>query len=708
VAFAIWVIRWRWLIILFSLLVLCTSTIGAKHLTFSTNYRIFFSDKNPLLDAQETLEKVYSKDDNLSFIIRPASGVVFTPDFLADIQALTDASWKIPYTRRVDSLTNFQHSYAEGDNLTVEDLVRTPHTLTPAELTTIKDVALKEPLLVDRIISRDGTTTNVNVTFTRPSLRSDELPAIMSAARALASTFLEKHPDARVALTGIMPMNNAFFESGQRDAMTLVPLMYGVLLVVMALLLRSVTGTISTLLVIGFSAATAMGIAGWAQIKLTPISLTAPTIILTIAIADSIHLLVTLFKEIRHGATKNEAIIESLRINFGPVFLTSLTTVIGFLSLNFSDAPPFNHLGNITATGVTAAWLYSIFFLPALISVLPIRIKHKAERTRHAMDRLADFVIARHRLILIAMLAFSLSLIAMIPRIELNDQFVEYFHPSIQFRADVDFAREHLAGVYQANWSLPAGESGGISNPDYLKGVDAFSDWLRQQPEVVHVATLTDVFLRLNKNMHGDDPAYYRLPEERNLAAQYLLLYEMSLPYGLDLNNQMNVDKSSMRVITTLNDITTVQLRQFSLKATEWLQQHFPSVAEAEAISPTIMFAYISERNIHSMLTGTLFAFLLISLALTIALRSLKLGVISLVPNLIPAGMAFGIWSIFVGQVGLASAGVAATSLGLIVDATVHFLSKYIRARREQGASVEDGVRYAFSTVGTALWVTSG
>jgi predicted RND superfamily exporter protein len=130
-------------------------------------------------------------------------------------------------------------------------------------------------------------------------------------------------------------------------------------------------------------------------------------------------------------------------------------------------------------------------------------------------------------------------------------------------------------------------------------------------------------------------------------------------------------------------------------------------VAEAEAISPTIMFAYISERNIHSMLTGTLFAFLLISLALTIALRSLKLGVISLVPNLIPAGMAFGIWSIFVGQVGLASAGVAATSLGLIVDATVHFLSKYIRARREQGASVEDGVRYAFSTVGTALWVTS-
>jgi len=680
---------------------------GGRYLSMSTDYRIFFSDRNPYLDAHDSLEKVYTKDDNISFIIKPGSGDVFTPKFLSDIRDLTQASWQIPHSRRVDSLTNFQHTFAEGDDLTVQDLVIDPDQLSPSALARVREVALNEPLLVDRIISRDGTTTNVTVTFNRPDNIQDEQPAIMKAIRALAEDFRDKNPDARVAITGVMALNNAFFESGQRDVMTLIPLMYGVLLIVMAVLLRSVSGTLATLLVIGFSAATAMGLAGWAHVKLTPISLTAPTIILTIAIADSIHLLVTLFKEMRGGATKREAIIESMRINFGPIFLTSLTTIIGFLSLNFSDAPPFHHLGNITASGVMAAWIYSIFFLPALMAVLPLRVQPKETSTSSAMIRLADFVIGRYRTVFWTMSIISLAILAMIPRIELNDQFVRYFDSSLQFRTDTDFASKNLAGLYGVNWSLPSGESGGISDPEFLRQADDFSQWLRRQPEVAHVATLTDVFRRLNKNMHGDDPAYYRLPEERTLAAQYLLLFEMSLPYGLDLNNQINVDKSSMRVIVTLKDITTIQLARFSKRATEWLETNFPSVAHVQPISPFVMFAYISERNIHSMLTGTLLAFMLISFTLVVALRSVKLGMISLVPNLIPAGIAFGLWSIFVGQVGLASAAVAATSLGLIVDATVHFLSKYLRGRRERSETVEGGVRYAFSTVGTALWVTS-
>ena len=302
VKFAHWVIRWRWPIIALSVLILIGAARGGRYLSMSTDYRIFFSDRNPYLDAHDSLEKVYTKDDNISFIIKPGSGDVFTPTFLSDIRELTQASWQIPHSRRVDSLTNYQHTFAEGDDLTVQDLVIDPDHLSSESLARVREIALNEPLLVDRIISRDGTTTNVTVTFNRPDNIQDEQPAIMRAIRALAEDFRNKNPDARVAITGVMALNNAFFESGQRDVMTLIPLMYGVLLIVMAVLLRSVSGTVATLLVIGFSAATAMGLAGWAHVKLTPISLIAPTIILTIAIADSIHLLVTLFKEMRGGA----------------------------------------------------------------------------------------------------------------------------------------------------------------------------------------------------------------------------------------------------------------------------------------------------------------------------------------------------------------------------------------------------------------------
>ncbi len=207
--------------------------------------------------------------------------------------------------------------------------------------------------------------------------------------------------------------------------------------------------------------------------------------------------------------------------------------------------------------------------------------------------------------------------------------------------------------------------------------------------------------------MHGDDQAWYRLPDDRELAAQYLLLFEMSLPYGLDLNNQINVDKSALRLIVTTDNISTVELRVLEADAGAWLDENFPSAASSEATSAFVMFAYISERNINGMLIGSLLAFLLISASLGLALRNFKLGMVSLVPNLIPVVMAFGVWALFVGEVGLASSVVAATSLGIIVDATVHFLSKYQRALRERGESTEDAIRYAFSTVGTALWVTS-
>ncbi|WP_420405922.1 efflux RND transporter permease subunit [Nisaea sp.] len=705
--YAHWVIRWRWAVIAASILVAFAAAGGGQFLTFSTDYRVFFSKENPQLQAFESLQRIYLKEDNVSLVLQPDEGEVFQPDVLAAIRDLTEKAWKTPYATRVDSLTNFQNSTADGDDLLVDDLVPGGSPLDAGDLSRIRAAALAEPLLTDRIVAPDARTTMVNITLTLPQEKLTETPEAMAYVDGLVGEFKAAHPDITMAVTGSVALNNSFSVSAQNDMQTLVPLMYGVLLLVMAVLLRSVSGTFATLLVIAFSALTAMGLAGWFGIQLTPPSVTAPTIILTLAIADSVHILISLFHGMRRGLGKREALVEALRINFQPVFLTSLTTVIGFASLNFSDAPPFRDLGNITAMGVVAAWFFSIGFLPAIMAVLPVRVKVREEEQSAAMERLAEFVIARRGPVMLGTLALVALFAVFIPRIELNDQFVKYFDESIPFRTDTDWAMEHLSGIYQAQWSVPAAGSGGVSDPDYLKRLEGFTEFLRARGEVVHVMTLTDIFKRLNRNMHGDDPAMYRLPDERDLAAQYLLLFEMSLPFGLDLNNQVNVDKSAVRVIATLENITTNELRALDEEAAEWLSENFPSAAETRASGPFVMFAYIAKRNIEGMLTGTFLAFVLISLTLTVALRSVKLGAISLAPNLMPAAMAFGFWGLTVGEVGMASSVVTATSLGIIVDATVHFLSKYRRARIEKGADAEDAVRYAFSTVGTALWVTT-
>jgi predicted RND superfamily exporter protein len=706
--FGQFVVKQRWWIIMATVMVVLASASGVRFLTISNDTRVFFSEENPQLQALEALENTYSKDNNVLFVIAPENANVFTRNTLAAVEDLTQASWQMPYSSRVDSLSNFQHTRAEEDDLIVEDLVQNAKSLSDADLDIIKQIALSEPLLINRIISRTGHVTGVNVTIMLPGQSLEEVPQVAAFARQMADDFRRNTKDIDIYLTGGLMSDNAFGEAGFNDMSTLVPAMFFILIILVGISLRAFTGTLGTLIIILISMVTGMGLAGWLGITLSPASVNAPLIILALAVADSVHLLVTMFQQMRLGRTKHEAIAESLRINLQPVFLTSITTVIGFLTMNFSDTPPFRDLGNIVAMGVTAAFVYSVLFLPSLMAVIPVRVKPKVGSVEcHSCNRLADFVIKQRHLMFWVTLALIVVLTAGTLRIELNDNWIKYFDKSYDIRKATDFAEENLTGFHAIEYSLESGETGGINNPEYLLILEKFARWYRQQPKVVNVNTIAETIKRLNKNMHADDESFYRIPDQRELAAQYLLLYEMSLPFGLDLNNQINVDKSATRMTVILKDTTTKELRQMDQKAREWLKANAPASMFTYGSGLSIIFAHISERNINSMLGASFGALGLISLILIVALRNFKLGVISLIPNVVPAIMAFGLWGILVGQVGLGLSVVAAMTLGIVVDDTVHFMSKYLRARREHGMNPSAAVRYSFNTVGTALWITT-
>jgi len=392
-----WVIRLRWLIIPATLLVVAAAASGGRFLSFSTDYRVFFSKENPQLNAFEALQNTYTKNDNAMIVIAPKSGGVFTRETLAVVEETTRAAWQIPYSTRVDSITNFQHTWADGDDLVVEDLVIDAQNLSDEHLERARRVALSEPLLLNRLVRKESNMTAVNATVNLPGKTLTETTEVVAFVRSMAEEIRAKHPEVDIYLTGVVFMNNAFNESGQGDMKTLVPIMYLLVIGIMLFILRSWLATLTTVTVILFSILTGMGLAGFAGIALTPVSANAPTIILTLAVADSIHLLITMFHEMGQGRSKREAIIESLRVNHQPVFITSLTTAIGFLSLNFSDSPPFWHLGNTVAMGVSAAYLYSVFFLPAMMAVLPIRAPRRREKSTELLDRLADFVLRRRQ-----------------------------------------------------------------------------------------------------------------------------------------------------------------------------------------------------------------------------------------------------------------------------------------------------------------------
>jgi len=706
--YAQWIVQRPWLVVVMTLMLTATAGYGMRDVHFKNDYRMFFSEDNPQLRAFEALEKTYTRDDNILVVVTPKDLDVFTANNLAIAESITDRLWRTPYATRVDSITNFQHSTAEGDNLFVGDLVHDAGRLSSAELARIKQVALNEPLLRNRLVSPDGSVMGFNVIVRRPGKdQSAETMEAVVFVRQLVTDMQQAHPGLSIRLTGAIMIDTAFAEASEQDSKTLTPTMLGIIIVGLWWFLRSFLGMVAGVTMMIMAIVSAIGLAGWVGIAFSPSSIPAPTILLTLAVADSVHILTGYYAGLSKKLDKRAAMISSLQRNFKAIFFTNLTTAVGFLSMNYSDAPPFRDLGNITAMGVGMAYVLTITFLPVLMMVLPAKGGQTTPSMSVAFEGWAS-AIAKHRYALAAAVPLVTGgLLACVFFNHLDDQYVQYFDRSIAFRNDTDYTTEHLTGMYNIDYSVEQGEQGGINEPAFLDQVERFAQWYRQQPEVIHVYVLNDILKRLNQNMHGDDPSWYRLPESRELAAQYMLLFEMSLPYGLDLNNRVNVGKSAMRMTVTLRNLTSQQVIDLEARAQGWLVANAPLIKRADGTGTTVLFAHIGQRNIVSMISGELMSIAIVSMVMILVLRSVGLGLLSLIPNLVPAGMAFGVWGVMVGRVGMASSVVAAMTLGILVDDTVHFLSKYQYARREKGLDPQAALSYAFVTVGHALWVTS-
>ncbi len=706
--FSEWVIQHRVIVILLSIILIGAAASGLRHLSFNNDYRAFFGEDNPELVAFNEVENTYTKSDNVFIVISPNGGDVFQPKVLGLIEDMTQDAWQMPHSRRVDSLQNFQNTYAEEDDLIVEDLYEEASDLSENDLQRIKKIALSDPLLFKRMVSEDGRVTAINIVLEYPKLNpNEELKEVVATTRQLIKDYEEKYPNVSFYVTGVSFLNTSFVEAGEGDVMTLVPISFVLMMIFMFFLLKSPSAVFGVMLVIIFSDMAALGMAGHIGIQLSPASVPSTQMIMVLAVANSIHILVSFIFSLEHKVPQGKALSESIRLNLQPIFLTSVTTMIGFLGMNFSEVPPFNDLGNIVAMGVFVSLCLSLTFLPALMSYLPVKVKYQEDSDVEKLAHFSTFVIKNQNFILVGMAAIVLLSGYFVTQNRAEEQFLKYFDESIQFRTDSDFAASTLGGLYQLVYSVPAEGKGGISEPAYLKNLDNFSQWLKQQPETINVYVLTDTMRRLNKNMHGDDAEWYTLPESRELAAQYLLLYEMSLPYGLDLNNQVNVDKSATRLFITVQEMSNVQLLNYESRIQVWLKGNVPRSMQAPGTGPMMMFAHISDKNINGMLKGSILALVLISIILVFALRSLKIGIISLVPNIVPVVIGFGIWGLVYVQVNMGLAIVVSMTLGIVVDDTVHFLSKYLRAKREKGYSTEKAITYAYTHVGKALVVSS-
>ncbi len=699
------ILQYRWPVIALVAITTFAAGGGAQYLTVANDYRILFGPNNQQYLAYQALKETYASSDTVVIAMTPNEGSAFTPEVLSALDEMTEAGWQVPYSTRVSSLTNHMHSEAFGDELNVAPLVGDVDSLTPEDLSRIQNIALNEEELVGHLVAKDGRTLGMIISFILPEVQDTAVIEVGGYADDMLAQAREKYPNINFYMTGSIILNRAFGSATEENFSVLVPMTLLLIIVMAMVILRSFFGAFSLVAVLLFVLMTAMGSGGWYGTVFSPTNAAIPIIIMVIAIADSIHIISGALRGMRRGRSRQEAIMDSVCLNAQPVFYTSVTTAIGFLALNASESPPFQVLGNFVAFGILCAFVYSMTLLPALLSILPLRPPRVREGKTEFFVWFSDFVIARRSLLLLSTGVLTLVLVSGIWHIDLGNKLVESFDESYEVRRDSDYILANLTGLDTLEYSLHSGEESGVVEPEYLRKADIFANWFREQPEVLHVKGLPDTMKRLNKNMHGDDPDYHRLPEDRELAAQYLLLYELSLPLGADLNDRIDIGKTSSRMTVTVKNISSRELQELEQRAQDWLQVNMPDLA-GDATGVSVIMAHIAERNMSSMLGSAALGMVLISLILVGIFRSLLLGAISLIPNLLPALMAFGLWGYAFGNIGLTASVVVAVVFGLIVDDTIHFLSKYDRGRRK-GETPSESVRYAFTTVGQALWTTT-
>ena len=681
------------------------ASLGVLRLEFSFGHRVYFDHDNPHMVTYEEIQATYSKSDNILFLLElPSDQKLFIPRHLAAVHWLTEQSWQLPYSQRVDSITNFQHSTGSEDDIVVQGLIEDPLSLSQSSLEKRERYALGEPEIVHRLYAENGRSTIVNVTLNLPENDNSSYAEAEKAANDLRTRFNKYYPDISIHQAGYVPLFNAFVNTSVADMEVLMPLVIIAIALVLQVFLRSIAAVSSILITALLSIGTTMGLVCWLGIPINGTTAATPIIILTIAVANTVHLVNSYQQSLYQYKSKALSIEKSLRANILPISITALTTIVGFLSLNFSEAPPFRAMGNIAAFGVFVAMLFSLTLTPCFL-LLADKSDCKRPRSMKLMSILAARVFSKHKLIFACFLATSLLAMTFIPENDYNDQFEEFFDEKLPFRQAMDAVNRDLGGTTTIEFAISHADGLAISSPDFLDQIDRLSTWMKTYPGVHHVVSVSDTIKRLNQTFHQEKSTHYRLPATQLETAQLLLLYEMSLPLGLSLTDRLNLDKTETRIFVTLKPMdakTTVKVDQAMLLQ---IKENFPSL-KAKSSSIALTLSYMGEENGKNMVLGSVLALIIVSALLTLSLRSVRLGIVSLIPNLLPAGVAFGIWGAFIQDINIGVSAALGMTMGLIVDDTVHFLTKYQRETRKE-QSLYNALLNTFEQVGPALVITS-
>lgn len=679
-------------------------------LQFAEKYdvRIWFLETDPHIQVLNRFERQFGNDENMVVALRSEQGL-FTEEHLPMLVDISESLWEVPQILRVDSVTNFNITRVDGDDLLIEPLIDLEKTYRQDELNELEREALANPIIPRYLLSKDGHSAMIFAPLTPTLEGSPAYDVIVKETRAIVAKYADVE-GVEIHLIGEAAVNDAFREVSNEDSAFILPIMILSIMICLWFLFKSPLAVTIPLFVIVFSNVMTLGLAFMAGFTYNQILSILPAILIAISIADSVHVMMTYYQFLGKGESHRDAAFHSLQKNLVPTILTTVSTVIGFLSLTVTDLLPVRELGLLAALGCTLAWGITIFFacpLMVLSRATPPALFQRMREIKNSSVK-ADAYIAWIRRYLNPILIGFVTLLGVafffMLKINVNSNPYDYFTDDIEIRHANKFVEQHFGGNAGPELLISSGEVDGIKEPEFLRQVEKLKLWLNDKPYVNKTIDIIDIIKDVNQNLHGGDPEHYRIPDTKEEVAQQLFFYSMGLPMGMDLNNRMSLDYESMRltVLWSINDTRG------------WLKHVGEIEGKAQElglkVEPTgkfLLFQRMMDYVVMTFFQSVLMAMILVAVLMSILFRSIKLGLLSLIPNVLPLIIGGGFMYLVGIELNIGSAIVASVCLGIAIDDTIHFLSHYYRLRN-QGLSQVDTMTQIMTYTGSALIATTG
>jgi len=667
--------------------------------------KVWFASSDPNIKTLENFEKTFGNDESAVLVIESDSDV-FNPKFMSMLEDLTEKMWKVPEVMRVQSLTNFYWTRSFEDEILTEEFLYSEKIKDQEYLTQKRKEALDHKVIPGYYISEDGKSASI---YAFISHNPDKAPDYAKITEGLKKT-TENYRDEK-GLTfhymGQPPLSDRFQKVSFDDLYTMSPLLLILVMVYLIFCFRSLIGVVIPMVIITLSLVSTTSLIGLFGFTVNSLTFVLPSILIAISVADSVHLMASFYDEFARTGDRFHACTHTLRKNLWPIFLTTFSTMIGFFSLTSSDIKPVADLGVLAGVGTFFAFLYTYLTAVPLLIIFnknqtpkSLKVKVLPEDT---VRKYLDFV-KKYRIAIIGSFFLISSLFTYLAiKNEINSDPYTYFSDEDPISYGNRFILNSYGGVGGPELIVDSGVAGGVTSPEFLYKVESFQEWLEEKEYVNKSLSVINILKEMNQSLNEGKKEFFKIPERKDQIAQELFMYTMSLPVGMDLNNRMDLPQQKLR----LSILWSLQTSKDSLRGVEDYERKAKEIGlNVKTTGKPILFHRMNSYVVFTFFTSIAMALTLITVIMILIFKNIKLGLLSLIPNVLPIIFGAGALTLLDKPIDIGCAIVASVTLGIAVDDTIHFLSHY-NLLRKSGLSIFEAMVKVFTSTGLALIVTT-